>query len=131
MLFVQAHFGNTQDLSLLFLVVRTHTRVAVSAFERAAIGGAFEVATNGVSDMNQIIPPAKINDLRRGQMGEESLELLWTAVGGSMNDGTGNDNFRHMSDLDRRTIQSKFYPGGVITSLAREQYHSCPLRCSS
>ena len=75
-------------------MVRTQTRVAVSAFERAAIGGAFEVATNGVSDMNQIIPPAKINDLRRGQMGEESVELLWTAVGGSMNDGTGNDNFR-------------------------------------
>ena len=61
----------------------------MSAFERAVIGGAFEVDTNGVPDMNQIIPPARINDLQRGQMTEDSVELTWTAVGASMNDGTG------------------------------------------
>ena len=72
----------------------------VSSFQRAVVGGAFEVAMNGVSDMNEIIPPARINDLRRGhvaenrlkrgQMAENSLALMWTAVGESMNDGTGN-----------------------------------------
>jgi hypothetical protein len=70
-------------------VVKTQTRVPVAAFERAAIGGAFEVATNGVSDMNSIIPPARINDFRRGEMAEDRVELVWTAVGESMNDGTG------------------------------------------
>ena len=62
----------------------------MASLERAAIGGSFEVAMNGVNDMNSIIPPAKINDLRRGQMAEDSVELTWTAVGASMNDGTGN-----------------------------------------
>ena len=87
--------------------MRTQSKIAVGAFERAAIGGAFEVATNGVSDMNTIIPPAKINDLRRGQMATDKVELLWTAVGGSMNDGTGKHillvfnilNFRQTSVL--------------------------------
>jgi hypothetical protein len=70
-------------------VVRAQSRLPVAAFERAAIGGAFEVATNGVSDMNSIIPPARINDFRRGEMGSDRVELLWTAVGASMMDGTG------------------------------------------
>ena len=61
----------------------------MSAFERAAIGGAVEVATNGVADMNTIIPPARINDLKRSAMTNDSVELTWTAVGASMNDGTG------------------------------------------
>ena len=61
----------------------------MAAFERAVIGGAFEVE-NSVKDMNSIIPPARINDLRRGQMKADSVELTWTAVGASMNDGTGN-----------------------------------------
>jgi len=73
-----------------FRVVKTQTRVPVAAFERAAIGGAFEVATNGVSDMNSIIPPARINDFRRGEMAEDRVELVWTAVGESMNDGTAS-----------------------------------------
>ena len=62
----------------------------VGSFQRAAIGGAFEVAMNGVSDMNEIIPPARISDFRRGEVEENSLELMWTAVGESMNDGTGD-----------------------------------------
>ena len=61
----------------------------MDSFERAAIGGAFEVATNGVDDMDSVIPPARINDFRRGEMTEDSVELLWTATGESMNDGTG------------------------------------------
>jgi len=73
-----------------FKVVRTQSRMAVAAFERAAIGGAVEVAVNGVSDMNAIIPPARINDFRRSGMTEDSVQLTWTAVGESMNDGTAS-----------------------------------------
>ena len=70
-------------------MVKTQSRIPVAAFERAAIGGAFEVATNGVGDMNSIIPPARINDFRRGEMVEDSVELVWTAVGASMMEGNG------------------------------------------
>ena len=70
----------------------------MDSFERAAIGGAFEVGTmDGVKDMNSIIPPARINDFRRGKMAEDSVELVWTAVGASMNDGTGKYNLISLS----------------------------------
>ena len=70
-------------------VIRTETREPVVAFERATLGGAFEVFLNGY-EMDEVVPPSKISDLRRGEFGG-GLEMLFTAVGENMQTGNGKE----------------------------------------
>ena len=114
-------------------VVRAQNKTSVRAFERAAIGGAFEVATNGVSDMDTIIPPAKINDFRRGQMATDKVELLWTAVGGSMNNGISKAYLACLEYLALETVCYCTVMCGFATSFpcccCRCYYYCCCCCC--
>ena len=77
----------------MFSVSRQQELIPYEAFERVTLGGAFDVS--GVSgDMDALFPPSKISDLRvEGSTTDEDVMLSWTAVGQSMDDGTGKSLF--------------------------------------
>ena len=73
----------------LSAVVREASLLPYDSFERATYGGAFDV-TGWSSDMEDFFPPSKISNLQsEGKIEEEKVQIMWTAVGDSMDYGTG------------------------------------------
>ena len=76
---------------MLLSVKKTSHAIPYEDFERSSVGGFFEVR-GFHSDIDVIFPPAKITDLHTvGRVTATSVQVEWTAVGESLDEGTGEN----------------------------------------
>ena len=85
------------EYCILFnLVIKQEELLPYENFERSLVGTPFEVSgvPDDIEDIEEILPPAKISDLTVIGVSNTSVTLQWTAVGDSLDEGTGLNESR-------------------------------------
>ena len=105
------------DTETLFAVNKTSERVPYESFERSSVGGFFELV-GAPSDVDALFPPSKITDLHIiGRVSNMSVQVGWTAVGESLDSGTGNLRFQSLADsilLLRNVMRSTLFLKSIL-----------------